>query len=417
MSRRIYLDHHATTPCDPRVVDAMVPWFTEHPGNPASPHVFGWEARDAIQQASVHLATALGAEDREVVYTSGATESIALALRGRAGITGPGHFVSTTIEHPAVLENLRRLEREGHRVTLVSCDGNGLVDPDAVEAALEPDTILCSVMWANNEIGTLQPIEEIVRRCHARGIPVHSDACQAVGRVDVDLHGSGVDLLTVSGHKIYGPKGIGALLVRRQRPRLRLEPQLVGGGQQGGLRSGTLPVPLIVGLGEAARLATETLERESRRLRTLRDRLLERLRERAAPVIVHGSLEARLCNNLSVAFPGVEAEAILLDQPGLGLSVGSACSASHAEPSHVLLALGLDREIVHSTLRIGLGRGNTEDQIEEAADRIATTVRRLRRETPTHASFKGAVAWGPRAATPQEPARAQQARIRPGGPS
>lgn len=390
MARRIYLDHHATTPTDPRVVQAMLPWFTEHPGNASSPHLFGWEAREAIDHARGQIAALVGAEPSGVVFTSCATESIHLALVGlceRRAARGR-HLVTTAFEHPAVLETVRLLERRGFTSTTVEVGTDGVVEPRAIAAALRDDTVLCSVMAANNEVGTVQPLAEIAALCQERGVVLHSDACQAVGRVPVDMAASGVDLLTLSAHKMYGPKGIGALVIRRQRPRVSLEPQLVGGGQQDGLRSGTLPVPLIVGFGEACELASALLVDEAERLLALRTRLLSHFTAALDDVAVNGDLERRLPGNLSVSFAGVEAEAILLALPGLGLSVGSACSASHAEPSHVLRALGLRDEAIHATLRFGLGRTNTEREIDEAAAAVIGVVRHLRETSPVHRAVR-----------------------------
>ena len=390
MSRHIYLDHHATTPCDPRVVDAMLPWFTEKPGNASSPHAFGWEAREACERAQEQVASLVGAEPDHVVFTGSATESVHLALVGLAERRAKQgrHVVTTGFEHPAVLETLARLGFRGYQVSRVPIDAHGMVDPAAVEAAIRRDTILCSVMWANNEIGTIQPMAEIAEVCHRRDVLLHSDACQAVGRIPVDLRATGVDLLTLSGHKMYGPKGIAALVIRRQRPRVRLQPQLVGGGQQHGLRSGTLPVPLVVGLGEACALAEREMPDEAVRLRGLRDHLLERLEHEARPLIVNGDLDHRLPGNLNVGFIGVEAETVLLRLPGLGLSVGSACSASHSEPSHVLKALGLSDEQAHATLRFGLGRGTTREELDEAIDALVAVVREMREESPTHRAVR-----------------------------
>ena len=390
MTRRIYLDHHATTPCDPRVVQAMLPWFTEKPGNASSPHAFGWEAREACEHAQEQVAALVNGAPDHVVFTGSATESIHLALTGLAERRAEHgrHLITTNFEHPAVLETLARLELRSFEVTQVPVDGRGLVDPTAVERAIRRDTILCSVMWANNEIGTVQPMAEIAKVCHAHDVILHSDACQAVGRIPVDLEETGVDLLSLSGHKMYGPKGIAALVIRRQRPRVRLQPQLVGGGQQHGLRSGTLPVPLIVGLGEACDLARELMPDEAVRMRTLRDHLLARLEAEAQPVVVNGDLDHRLPGNLNVSFVGVEAETILLRLPGLGLSVGSACSASHSAPSHVLKAVGLSDELAHATLRFGLGRTTTQEEIDEAATAVIEVVRQLREQSPTHRAVR-----------------------------
>jgi cysteine desulfurase len=400
MSRRIYLDHHATTPVDPRVVAAMLPWFTDHPGNASSPHEYGWEAREAVERARTQIAEFLDTDPTGIVFTGSATESVHLALVGlseRRASRGR-HLVTTAFEHPAVLETVRLLEARGFTSTIVEVGRDGLVDPRAIAAALRDDTIVCSVMWANNEIGTVQPMAEIAALCHERGVLVHSDACQAIGRVPVSVHASGVDLLTLSGHKMYAPKGIAALAIRRQRPQVRLQPQLVGGGQQDGLRSGTLPVPLIVALGEACAIAEAEMAAESVRLLALRTRLLEHFTRAVDGVTINGDLDRRLPGNLSVSFAGVEAEAILLALPGLGLSVGSACSASHAEPSHVLRALGLRDEAIHATLRFGLGRTNTPEEIDEAAAAILAVVQRLRATSPIHRAVRS----GNRAESPLE---------------
>lgn len=389
-TRRIYMDHHATTPCAPRVVEAMMPWFTENPGNPSSPHSFGWEAKEACERAAGQVAALVGADPDHVVFTGSATESIHLALVGAAErLEGRGrHVVTSAFEHPAVLETLARLESRGFEVTRIPVGPLGVVDPADVERAIRRDTVLCSIMWANNEIGTLQPMQEIAEACHRHDVVLHSDACQAVGRVPVDLAASGIDLLTLSGHKMYGPKGIGALVIRRQRPRVRLQPQLVGGGQQHGLRSGTLPVPLIVGLGEACALAADEMPAEAIRLAALRDRLRDRFEAEVPPVVVNGDRDRRLPGNLNMSFIGVEAETILLRAPGLGLSVGSACSASHSEPSHVLRALGMRDEQAHATLRFGLGRGTTEEEVDAVADAVIDIVRDLRATSPTHRAVR-----------------------------
>jgi len=389
-TRRIYMDHHATTPCAPRVVEAMMPWFTQNPGNPSSPHAFGWEAKEACERAAVQVATLVGGDADHVVFTGSATESIHLALVGAAErLEGRGrHVVTSTFEHPAVLETLARLESRGFEVTRVPVGPMGVIDPAEVERAIRRDTVLCSIMWANNEVGTLQPMREIADLCHRSEVVLHSDACQAVGRVPVDLQKTGVDLLTLSGHKMYGPKGIGALVIRRQRPRVRLQPQLVGGGQQHGLRSGTLPVPLIAGLGEACALAADEMETEARRLEALRNRLRDRFEAEVPPVVVNGDRDRRLPGNLNMSFIGVEAETILLRSPGLGLSVGSACSASHSEPSHVLRALGMTDEQAHATLRFGLGRSTTEEEVDAVAATVIGIVRDLRETSPTHRAVR-----------------------------
>lgn len=382
--RRIFLDHHSTTPTDPSVVQAMLPWFTERCGNPESPHAYGWEARDAVSVAREELASLLGSDPAQVIFTSSATESVQLALDGLADRATTGHFVVTAIEHPAVLRTVERLERRGFGVTVVGVDASGIVDPDQIAAALQDDTLACSVMAANNEIGTIQPLAAIAAHCHERGVLLHTDACQAVGHIPLDMEAQGIDLLSLSGHKFYGPKGIGALVLRRQRPRIRLTPQIVGGGQQGGLRSGTVPVPLAVGLGAAARLCADAMATESARLGPLRDHLLARLTEDLDLVQVNGSMGHRLAHNLSVVLTGVESETILRELPWLGASVGSACSAHEHEASHVLRAIGRSTDEAHATLRFGLGRSTTADDINTVADALIAVVRKFRGQSPVH---------------------------------
>jgi cysteine desulfurase len=384
----IYLDHHATTPVAPAVMDAMLPWFTREYGNPESPHRFGWAARDAVEAARADVAGLVGGEASQVVFTGSATESIDLALTGLAERRGEGHFVTTAFEHPAVLRTLERLQARGFGLTVVGVTAEGFVEPGDIAGALRDDTIACSVMAANNEIGTLQPLAEIAALCHERGVLLHTDACQAVGHVPLDMQADGIDLLSLSAHKFYGPKGIGALVLRRQRPRIRLAPQIVGGGQQGGIRSGTVAVPLAVGLGAAARSAAGCMEAETLRLGELRDHLLARLSEGLELVRVNGSLERRLAHNLSVVFPGVESETILRELPWLGASAGSACSAHEQEASHVLRALGRSTEEAHATLRFGLGRSTSRDEIETVADALIEVVGRFRDRTPVHSAVR-----------------------------
>ena len=385
----IYLDHQATTPADARVVEAMAPWWTADFGNAASrTHVFGWRAEAAVEAARETLAHAIGAADpREIVFTSGATESDNLALQGVARSArdrrGNGdHLVTVATEHPAVLDTMRALAREGFAITELPVDGAGFVDPDAVASALTDRTVLVSVMWANNEIGVLQPIDAIAAVCRQRGVLFHSDAAQAVGKVPVDVTTAGVDLLSFTAHKLYGPKGIGALRVRSGRPRVRLAPLLHGGGHEHGLRSGTLPVPLIVGFAKAVELALADREVEARRLATLRERLLGRLREGGIELVVNGDLERRLPGNLNVRFPGVDADALLAALPDVAISTGSACSSARPEPSPVLQALGLSEVDVRASVRIGLGRATTVEEVDVAAQRIVAAVRGLRAQRP-----------------------------------
>ncbi len=386
--RNIFLDHHSTTPVDPSVAQAMLPWFTERFGNPESAHAFGWEARDAISRAREQVAALVGGEASQVILTGSATESINLALTGLAERVGSGHFVTTAIEHPAVLRTLEELQTRGFPLTVVEVGKDGLVDPDAIGAALREDTLACSVMAANNEIGTLQPLARIAALCHERGVLLHTDACQAVGHVPLDMGVDGIDLLSLSAHKFYGPKGIGALVLRRQRPRIRLTPQILGGGQEGGLRSGTVAAPLAVGLGVACELANSRMDADAKRLGELRDHLLAELHEGLDLVQVNGSLERRLAHNLSVVFTGVETETILRELPWLAASAGSACSAHEQEVSHVLRAIGRRPEEAHATLRFGLGRSTTLKEIDIVARALIEVVGRFRRESPVHKAVR-----------------------------
>lgn len=380
--RTIYLDHHATTPLAPGVLDAMLPWLTTEYGNAAShAHVFGWRAEAAVEQARERVAAAIGASDaREIVFTSGATESNNLATKGVARARRATHdrLVSVATEHRSVLDPLAALVREGFAARVLDVDRAGILDPDVLEAALCPRTALASVMLANNEIGVLQPVAELAARARAHGVPFHSDAAQAAGRVPIDVGALGVDLLSLSAHKLGGPKGVGALYVRRQRPRLAIEPLVHGGGHEWGLRSGTLPVALIVGFAEAIGRAVAELDAEARRLAALRDRLFASLCAKTDGVVRNGERAPALPNNLSVAFEGVEADALLAALPDVALSTGSACSSASPEPSHVLRALGLDRARIHGTVRFGLGRTTTEADVDEAAERIVIAVRKLR---------------------------------------
>ena len=378
--RTIYLDHHATTPVDPAVVAAMLPYLTEKFGNPSSrQHVFGQEAHAAVEDARGHVAALIGAEPAEIVFTSGATESDNLALRGAArALAARGrHVVTTAIEHPAVLEPCRTLEKDGFEVTVVGVGAEGLVAPDDVAAALRPDTVLVSVMAANNEIGTIQPVEEIGRLCRDRGIVFHSDAVQALGRMPIAVDQWHTDLVSLSAHKMYGPKGVGALYVRRaRRPRLRLVPQNEGGGQEKGVRSGTLNVPGIVGFGEAARLATQALAAgESQRIAALRDRLLDGLAARIEGVTVNGSRERRLPGNLHVSIDRAEAETLILSLGGhIAISSGAACAEAGGKGSHVLRAIGLPDERIYTALRFGIGRFNDAGEIDSVVGALAQAV-------------------------------------------
>ena len=378
--RPVYLDHHATTPVDPAVVGAMLPYLTEKFGNPSSrQHLFGQEAHAAVEEARAQVARLIGAETGDIVFTSGATESDNLAVRGgaRAGGARGRHLVTTAIEHPAVLEPARSLEREGFDVTVVGVGPEGVVSPGEIARALRTDTVLVSVMAANNEIGTVQEVAEIGRLCREREILFHTDAVQAIGRVPVSVEAWGADLVSVSAHKMYGPKGVGALYVRRaRRPRIRLQAQAEGGGQEKGLRSGTLNVPGIVGFGEAARLAVEALEAgEPERIAALRDRLLAGLRARLDGVEVNGSMAHRLPGNLHVSISRAEAETLILSLGGrIAISSGAACAEAGGKGSHVLRALGLPDERIYTALRFGLGRFNDAAAIDEAIEALAGAV-------------------------------------------
>ena len=391
MGKPVYLDHHATTPVDPRVLQAMLPYFSEKFGNPASRnHAFGWEAEQAVEHARSRIAALIGASPREMIFTSGATESVNLALKGVAeAYQGRGdHIVTVVTEHRAVLDTCRRLEARGLRVTYLPVDRQGLVDPDEVRRAITERTILVSVMFANNEIGVIQPIREISRVVRERGVLFHSDATQAVGKIPVHVEEDGIDLLSFSAHKLYGPKGVGALYVRSRNPRVELVPQIDGGGHERGLRSGTLNVPAIVGFGEACAICQREMEGEGQRLAALRDRLMNRLLAELDEVVIHGSLKHRLPNNLNLSFLGVEATTLMMNVKEIAISSGSACSSATPEPSHVLRALGLPADLARGAIRIGLGRFNTEEEIEYAAGRLIDAVRKLREQSPIYQTMK-----------------------------
>jgi cysteine desulfurase len=380
-SELIYLDHHATTPCDPAVIDAMLPYLAGAFGNPSSTtHALGRAAAAAVAEARAEVARAIGAGSREIVFTSGTTEALNLALFGvMAAYPERGrHLVTTTIEHPAVLDTCVALERRGVEVTRVGVGADGVVDPAEVAAAIREDTVCVAVMAANNEIGTVQPLGEIGAVCRARGARLVVDAAQAVGKIPFEVDGCGADLVAFSAHKLYGPKGVGALYVRR-RPKTLLEAQIHGGGHERGLRSGTLNVPAIVGFAVACRLARERLADDAARVGALRDRLLAGLRAAVDGVVVNGSLERRLPHNLNVSFAGVEGRRLIEALDGVAVSAGSACASSDLEASHVLRAIGVGDDRVHASLRFGLGRSNTAAQIELVVAKVADAVRRLGR--------------------------------------
>jgi len=380
--RPIYLDYQATTPTDPRVMAAMLPWFSERFGNPHSAsHAFGREAEEAVEAARRQIAGVIGADPREIVFTSGATESNNLALKGvaRFHAESKNHIVTCATEHKCVLETAMQLEREGFSLTILPVGGDGLVDPAAVAAAIGKRTVAVSIMAANNEIGVLQPIAEIGRLCRERGVLFHTDAAQAVGEIPIDVDAMHVDLLSLTAHKIYGPKGIGALYVRR-RPRVRLVPLFSGGGQERGMRSGTLPTPLCVGLGAACALAAEEMDGAAGMQGRLRDRFLAGIQARLPDVIVNGSLTARLPGNVNLSFPRLDGERLMARLPDLAVSTGSACTSAAVEPSHVLRAIGVPEALARASLRFSFGRPTTEDEVERAVGRLADEVEGLRQD-------------------------------------
>jgi cysteine desulfurase len=383
----IYLDNHATTRCDPRVLEAMLPYFCEHYGNAASrQHVFGRKAEEAVDRAREQVAGLIGAEARAVVFTSGATEANNLALKGVAAAykTKGDHFVTVATEHNAVLDPLRRLERDGFRVTVLPVDGYGRVAPEQVAAALTDRTLLVSVMAANNEIGVLQPIQEIGRLCKERGVLFHTDAVQAAGKIPLDVEEMGADLLSLSAHKLYGPKGVGALYVRRHDPLVRPAPLLDGGGHERGLRSGTLPVPLVVGFGAACELAQAEMTAEAQRLTALRERLRSKIQGELDDVYLNGHPTERLAGNLNLAFAFVDAGALMTAMRDVAVSSGSACTSASVEPSHVLKALGLSDDLSHGSIRYGLGRFTTEEEMDYAAAETVRAVQYLRAINPLY---------------------------------
>jgi len=388
MTTPIYLDNHATTPLDPRVLEAMLPFFTQKFGNAASrQHRFGWEAEQAVDAARQQIATLIGADAREIVFTSGATESNNLAIKGAAEAyrTRGNHIVTVVTEHKAVLDTCKHLEPFDWRVTYLPVKPDGLLNLDQLRDAIGDSTVLVSVMYANNEIGVIQPMAEIGAICRERNVLLHSDAVQAVGKIPVDVNRDRIDLLSLTAHKIYGPKGVGALYVRRKNPRVRVTSQMDGGGHERGMRSGTLNVPGIVGLGEACAIAQREMSAESERLRDLRDRLRAKLQAELEGVRVNGSLAHRLPHNLNLSFEHVDSESLLMALHDVALSTGSACSSATIEPSHVLRALGIGEEMAHGAVRFGPGRFNTEAELDCAAGRIIEAVKRLRDLSPVYA--------------------------------
>ena len=385
----VYLDYAATTPVDKRVAEKMIPYLTETFGNPASSsHAFGWAAEEAVEKARADIAALINADPKEIVFTSGATESNNLAIKGAAHFykSKGNHLITVKTEHKAVLDTMRELERQGFEVTYLGVQENGLIDLEELKAAIRDDTILISVMWVNNEIGVVQDIPAIGAICRERKIIFHVDAAQACGKVPVDVEAAKIDLLSMSGHKVYGPKGIGALYVRR-KPRVRLEAQMHGGGHERGFRSGTLPTHQIVGMGEAFRIAKEELEQDMAHYRKLRDIFLKGI-EGIEEVYINGDLEHRAPNNLNVSFNFVEGESLIMAVKELAVSSGSACTSASLEPSYVLRALGRNDELAHSSLRITFGRMTTEEEVQFAAELIKSKIGKLRELSPLWEMFK-----------------------------
>jgi cysteine desulfurase len=387
----IYMDNHATTPVDPRVLEEMLPYFSEKFGNAASRnHVFGWVAEEAVEQARERIAKLVGASTKEIIFTSGATESDNLAIKGVAEMYREkgNHIITAVTEHKAVLDTGKRLEKYGFRVTYLPVMKDGQVDMDDLKRAMDDKTILVTLMAANNEIGVLQPIADIGKLCHERGVLFHSDATQAVGKVPIDVQKMGIDLMSISGHKMYGPKGVGALYVRRKNPRVQVSPIIDGGGHERGMRSGTLNVPGIVGLGKACALCHEEMPQESKRLSGLRDRLKDKIMGSLDEVYLNGSMEHRLPNNLNISFAYVEGESLLMGINDIAVSSGSACTSATLEPSYVLKALGTGDDLAHSSIRFGIGRFNTEAEVDYVAERVVDVVRRLRELSPLYEMAK-----------------------------
>jgi len=387
----IYMDNHATSPMDPRVLEAMLPYFSQKFGNAASRnHSFGWEAEQAVENAREQIAKLIGASAKEIIFTSGATESNNLAIKGIAEMYKErgNHIITQVTEHKAVLDTCKRLEKYGYRVTYLPVKADGLIDIEDLKRAMDDKTILVSIMFANNEIGVIQPITEIGKLCHEKGVIFHTDAVQAVGKIPVDVNSMNIDVLSLSGHKIYGPKGVGALYVRRRNPRVQISAQIDGGGHERGMRSGTLNVPGIVGLGKACEIAGEEMTTEAARLRAMRDHLREKLETALDYVEVNGSWEHRLPGNLNMSFVYVEGESLLMGINDVAVSSGSACTSATLEPSYVLKALGLGDDVAHSSIRFGLGRFNTMAEVDYVADKVIGIVKKLRELSPLYEMVK-----------------------------
>jgi cysteine desulfurase len=390
----IYFDNHATTQVDPRVVEAMTPYFTEKYGNAASRnHEYGWKAEEAVENARGQIAKLINATPKEIVFTSGATESTNLAIKGVAEMYREkgNHIITQVTEHKATLDTCKRLEKYGYEVTYLPVEKDGRINLDELRKAITPKTILISIMYANNEIGVVQPIAEIGKIAKEKGIFFHVDGVQAIGKIPVDVQKDGIDLMSISGHKIYGPKGVGALYVRRKNPRVQLSAIIDGGGHERGMRSGTLNVPGIVGLGKACELCQQEMAAESEKLRRLRDRLKESIMSRLDETFINGSMTHRLPHNINISFAYVEGESLLMGINDIAVSSGSACTSATLEPSYVLKALGVGEDLAHTSIRFGLGRFNTEEEVDYVADRVVETVQRLRELSPLYEMAKEGV--------------------------
>ena len=391
MKLPIYLDNHATTRVDPRVVSAMLPYFAEHFGNAASRnHEFGWEAEQAVDKARKQIADLIGATSKEIIFTSGATESDNLAIKGVAEMYAEkgNHIITVVTEHKAVLDTCKKLEKLGYRVTYLPVMGDGLIDLEMLKEAITDKTILVSIMYANNELGVIQPVKEIGKICRERGVLFHTDGVQAIGKVPINVNTDNIDMMSISAHKMYGPKGVGALYVRRRNPRVQITAQIDGGGHERGMRSGTLNVPGIVGLGEACELCHREMETETVRLRGLRDRLKAKLEAGLDEVYINGSMEHRLPHSLNMSFAYVEGESLLMGINEIAVSSGSACTSATLEPSYVLKALGVGDDVAHSSIRFGIGRFNTEEEIDYTAAKLIDVVNKLRELSPLYEMAK-----------------------------
>ncbi len=387
----VYLDYHATTPVDPQVLETMLPYFTQVFGNAASRnHEYGWTAEAAVEKARGQIAALIGATDKEIIFTSGATESNNLAITGVAEMYKDKgkHIITSAIEHKAVLDTCLALEQKGYEISYVPVDSTGRVDLEELRKLIRPDTILVSIMFANNEIGSINPVAEIGKLCKEKGVLFHTDAVQAAGKAEIDVQAQGIDLLSLTAHKIYGPKGVGALYVRRKGPRVRLSPIVHGGGHERGMRSGTLNVPGIVGFGKAAELAKKYLPEETARVKRLRDRLWAGIQEQLDEVYLNGHPEHRLPNNLNVSFAFVEGESLMMGMKELAVSSGSACTSASLEPSYVLKSIGVGEDLAHTSIRFGLGRFTTEEEVDFALKKVVATVRKLRDLSPLYEMVK-----------------------------